>query len=172
MPQDREPPREACPQEGVHPIEGPPYGDGGCPNRWVLRAGAAGQITGFQTNNAEGVADPIQLDSTLRNAWESSDAIFLEIYEQRFWEAETAGPVLDPAGSGLTLSEWAERFHQRRAEMWEPAGLPDPFPMAYVHTFVAPTDATDETTLFHYVNGTRCGDAGPGAYGVIVLVPQ
>ncbi|HXF04720.1 MAG TPA: hypothetical protein VNM72_04810 [Blastocatellia bacterium] len=172
-PQDRTPPQPPCPNEGIHPAVGPFAGAGsGCPNKWVLEAGERGQVTGFQTSNAEGVGNPIELESTLRNAWDNSDAIFVEIYEQRFWEAETAGPVLTPNGSGLTIGQWAERFHQRRRDFWIPRGLPDPFPLVHRHTFKRTINSPTDPQVLYYINGSKCGKGGSANYGVIQILPN
>jgi hypothetical protein len=172
-PQDRTPARPSCPNEGKHPAV-PPFGEvgSGCPNRWVLQSGAAGQVTGFQTENAsKNVSDPIELDSTFQNAWDNSDGIFLEIYEQRFWEAETAGPILNPRASGLTIGQWGNRFHERRRNFWVPRGLADPFPMTYRHTFKRTIGSTSNQVLY-YINGSRCGTGGVASYGVIQILPN
>ena len=77
-----EDPAGICPNYQIHPAV-PATGDHaaagtGCPNHWVLEAGArlpVGQLTGFQTKNRNGgVDDPVSLDSTLLNAWDNSDA--------------------------------------------------------------------------------------------------
>jgi hypothetical protein len=173
-PQDRIPPRPSCPNEGKHPAV-PPFGEvgSGCPNRWVLQAGARGQVTGFQTENAsKNVGDPIELDSTFQNAWDNSDAIFVEIYEQRFWEAETAGPVLNPNASGRTIADWANKFHERRRADWVPRGLADPFPLAHRHTFKRTINSTTDTQILYYINGSKCGTGGSANYGVIQILPN
>ena len=138
----------------------------------MLRAGVEGQITGFQTNNKKGVANPIELESTLQNAWDNSDAVFVEIYEQRLWEAELAGPVLDPNGSGLTIGEWAERFHMRRLSDWIPGELPDPFPLTHQHTFKRKGPAKAERQRLYYINGSKCHTGESTNYGVIVILPD
>jgi len=169
-PQDRDPPFAPCPDEGVHPHLGP-YGNGpGCPNRWVLREGARGQVTGFQTTNAEKVGNPLELESSLRNARGNTDAIFLEIYEERFWEAEVGGPVLDPNGTGRTIAGWADDFHAFRRSFF-PA-LPDPFPPVHRHVFTRTVPPSGDAQLFHYVHGSKCGQAGAAGAGVIAVLPQ
>ena len=168
-PQDRSNPRPACPNEGVHPATGPFAKAGsGCPNRWVLQAGEVGQVTGFQTTNAQGVANATELESTLENAWDNSDAIFVEIYEQLFWAVETGGPVLDPSRSGLTIGEWTERFHERRRDFWGDQ-IPDPFPLTHSHVFKRTITDTGEQR-FYYVNAAAGG--APSHYGVITILPD
>jgi len=170
-PQDRRPPQPPCPNEGIHPAVGPFEGAGsGCPNKWVLEAGERGQVTGFQTNNAKGVATPVELESTFRNAWDNSDAIFVEIYEQLFWAAEVAGPVLDPNATGRTTGEWAEAFHQRRRDFW--AGkIPEPFPLTHSHVFKRTINSPTANQLFYYINPSKCGTDNTAKFGAIVILP-
>jgi len=171
-PQDRTIPRPPCPNEGIHPAV-PPFGEvgSGCPNRWVLQAGERGQVTGFQTNNASGVSNPIELESTLQNAWDNSDAIFVEIYEQEFWEAETAGPVLNPNASGRTIGDWANLFHERRRNDWA-SKIPDPFSLTHSHVFKRTIDSQTDSQLFYYVNGSKCGVGNTTHFGAIVILPD
>jgi len=172
-PQDRTPPRPACPNEGIHPAV-PPFGEvgSGCPNRWVLQAGAAGQVTGFQTENAsKNVSNPIELESTLQNAWDNSDAIFVEIYEQRFWEAEVGGPVLNPNASGRTIGDWANLFHERRRNDWA-AKIPEPFPLTHSHVFKRTINSPTANQLFYYVNPSKCGAGNAASFGAIVMLPN
>ena len=162
-PQDRGQPGLAkCPNEGLHPARRPfgPSGSG-CPNPWVLRAGADGQITAFQTNNQKKVRNPADLDSTLRNAWDNSDGIFVEIYEERLWEVQQLGPT------GATLAAWTERFHERRRAMQH---RPDPFPLSHSHTFKH-TAKQGAQQLF-YVHGTKCHQARGKRYGQITVSPK
>lgn len=171
-PQDRNPPMDPCPNEGVHPAVRPfAFAGSGCPNRFVLFEGEAGQITGFQTNNESGVSNPVELESAFRNLWDNSDGIFFEIYEQRFWEAEERGPVLDPDATGRTIGEWDELLHQRRREFWPQ--LPDPFPMTYRHVFRSTGENPDSPQVFHYVNGSKSStDSTNNNYGAVVVMPS
>ncbi len=172
-PQDRTIPQPPCPNEGKHPAV-PPFGEAGsgCPNRWVLQAGAAGQVTGFQTENAtKNVGNPIELESTLQNAWDNSDAIFVEIYEQRFWEAETAGPVLNPNASGRTTGDWASLFHERRRNDWAQK-LGDPFRLTHRHTFKRTIASKTDNQVFYYINASKCSSGSTPKYGVIVILPN
>lgn len=100
---------DSCPNQGLYPAP-PPYAKAGsgCPNRWILEAGYLGLVTGSQTNNSRGVYDPETLESTFVNAWDKSDGIYVEIYEQRLWQAEKLGPQLP---SGQTIADWDELFH-------------------------------------------------------------
>lgn len=157
-----------CPNEGLHPAV-PPYAAAGtgCPNHWVLEEGAQGQITGFQTNNAQGVGTPVELEAAFENARVNSDAVFVEIYEQRLWEAENlSGGVLDPAATGWTIGEWADKFHDRRLHVPQP----DPFPMIHRHTFQR-TLAGGGNQIIHYMNPSKCGATGTTNYGAVVILP-
>ncbi len=167
-PQDHTPPRPPCPNEGKHPAV-PPFGEvgSGCPNRWVLQAGAAGQITGFQTVN---LSNAIELESALQNAWDNSDAIFVEIYEHRFWEAEVAGPVLNPNASGRTIADWANLFHQRRQQDWA-SKLGEAFPLTHRHVFKRTISSPTANQLFYYVNPSKCGAGSTAKFGAIVILP-
>jgi len=171
-PQDQVNPKPPCPNEGKHPAVRPFGGVGsGCPNRWVLEEGEAGQITGFQTNNANGVANAIELESTLQNAWDNSDAIFVEIYEQRFWEAEVGGPVLNPRASGRTIADWANLFHQRRQQDWS-SKLGEAFPLTHRHVFKRTISSRTANQLFYYVNPAKCGAGNTAKFGAIVILPN
>ena len=171
-PQDRPNPLPPCPNEGVHPAVGPFAGVGSsCPNKWVLEAGERGLVTAFQTPNPNNLRTPVELESALRNAWDNSDAIFLEIYEQLLWHAETAGPVLDPNATGRTIGEWTEMFHERRRDFWGNQ-LPDPFPMTHEHFFKRTISSESENQVFYYVNPSKCGAAEIANLGVIVILPD
>lgn len=172
-PQERTPPLAPCPNEGKHPAV-PPYGNAstGCPNRWVLESGAKGQVTGFQTENASKlVSNPIELESTFQNGWDNSDAIFIEIYEDRFWEAETAGPVLNPNASRRTIEDWANVYHERRRNFWA-SKIPDPFPLEHRHVFKRTIGTNPRNQLFYYVNPSKCGSGGSAKFGAVVIVPD
>jgi len=171
-PQDRTPSEPPCPNEGKHPAV-PPFGGvgTGCPNKWVLEEGVAGQVTGFQTVNPySGVATPVELESTFQNAWDNSDGIFVEIYEQLFWKAEVAGPVLDPNASGRTIADWANLFHERRRRDWG-AKLGDPFPLAHSHAFKRTISSRTGNQLFYYINPSKCGAGNTTNFGAIVILP-
>ena len=163
-----------CNFDGQHPkpertLEG--YWDvgSGCPNRWAVREGARGQITGFQTLNASKVGDPIQLDATVQNTWDNTDAVYLEIYEERFWEAVNNNRGLLPR-SNKPLGVWAEDFHRRRVDpafrQFTAAG--NPFPSTYSYTFQR-TDAGPQT--YSYIHGMKCGQ-GRQEWGQIVVDAQ
>jgi len=178
-PQDRNPPMDPCPNEGIHPAVGPfAYAGMGCPNPFVLREGERGQITGFQTVNASGdalnpatVSNPVELESAIRNVWENSDAIFMEIYEQRFWEAEMTGPVLDPDATGRTIGEWNELFHQRRLDFWP--DLPNPFPLSHYHVFEYNHQQPGENQVFYYVNASATStERTDNPYGAVIVLPS
>lgn len=136
----------------------------GCPNRWALEQAQLGQVIGWQTNNASGVANPRELDSALRNAWDNSPGIYVEAYEDRLWEADRQG-VLDPAGSGRTLAQWAEQFHARRRTLH--AGLGDPLPLVHRHTFQRTAGMVGEQR-YAYARPAACGS---GPVGTVVLQP-
>ncbi|MCI0536351.1 MAG: hypothetical protein L0Z50_14110, partial [Verrucomicrobiales bacterium] len=154
-----------CPGSGVHPIILDPkfhYVGSGCPNRWVLEQAALGQVTGYQTTND--LLTESDVDSALQNAWDNSDGIYVELYERNALQAQ---PGVLP--SGLSLAQWAERFHARRRTNF-PA-IPDPFPATYRHTFTrtSPSGGPEE---LHYVNGSKCFDGAGANYGVIEIWPD
>jgi Beta-galactosidase len=142
------PPDGTCPNQGKHPAVAPYADIGPCPNRWVLEEGAQGQVTGFQTNNADGVSTPAHLESSLQNLWDNSDGVYLEIYEQRLFEAN--GDVLDASASGRTLAQWDEELHQRRRAFFPT--LPDPRPLSHRHTFTGTTAGEER----HYLHPASC----------------
>lgn len=168
--------RATCNLERVHPkpnlpLEGYwPVGNG-CPNRWAVKEGAEGQITGFQTVNRAGVNTPSELDSAVQNMWDNSDGVFLEIYEELFWLAENSNRGVLPT-SGKTLGGWASDFHRRRTESIYPnftrAG--NPFPTTYSFTFNRSTQSTAPQT-YYFVHGSKCGQ-GKQEWGAIVVDQQ
>ena len=85
----------------------------GCPNRWAVKEGAEGQLTGYQTVNKEQVGTREELDLTFQNVWDNSDGMFFELYEDMFWLAENTGRGLLPR-SGKTITQWADELHKRR----------------------------------------------------------
>ncbi|HXG57646.1 MAG TPA: hypothetical protein VNL91_01325 [Thermoanaerobaculia bacterium] len=136
----------------------------GCPNRWVLQEGLEGQVTGWQTSNESEVGDPAAVDSTLLNALANSQGIFVELYEERFWESvrQPSGVISPaPAGSGRTMAQWSAEFHNRRRTLFPSLGDPRPT----VHRFTFTTTGT-----FHYIHGSRCG-VGNATPGTIVVQP-
>lgn len=151
-----------CPGSGSHPTVLDPnfhYVGSGCPNRWVLGESSAGQITGFQ--DVAGITNLADLELTFDNAWENSDAIFLEIYEGVALMGETSA-----LPSGLTIGQWAERFRSRQRSAF--ATLADPFPLVYRHTF---TLATNTPTALYYVNGSKCSGSS-ASFGTISFGPD
>jgi hypothetical protein len=156
---------EYCPGSGVHPIVVDPgfhYVASGCPNRWVLEQAALGQITGFQTTND--LLTDEDVDSALRNAWENSDGIYVELYERNAQQIEDK--VLP---SGLTALQWAARFHDRRRTAYPQ--VPDPFPAVHRHTFsrTAPGGAAQ---AHPYVTTTACATATAAQRGSVVVLPD
>ena len=142
----------------------------GCPNKWVLQEGLEGQVTGWQTNNAEKVSNPADTDSALLNAWVNTQGVYVEIYEERFWEGvHQPNGILDPLGSGHTMMQWTSDFQSRRRTLF--ANIPDPFPLVYRHSFTRTLTQPNENQTFYYVHGAKCGlgNAVPGT--IVVLAP-
>ena len=172
-----ESPADVCPNYLLHhwtlPPAGPEFANAGtgCPNHWVLEAEMVGQISGFQTKNDHGVATPAELDSTILNAWHSSDSAYLEIYEQRRWEArryEQSGIV---QASGHTIGRWNEKLHDRRRNrLVSVTGLPDPFPATFTYQFHRSSGAAGDETV-HYFNAGKCGPGNPKT-GTVVIEPS
>jgi hypothetical protein len=139
----------------------------GCPNKWVLQEGLEGQVTAWQTTNSEKVSNPADVDSALQNALVNSQGVYVELYEERFWEAvHQPNGILDPLGSGRTMAQWVTQFHTRRRTLFPSLG--DPFPTTYRHTFTR-TQSTGNQT-FYYIHGSKCG-TGPSVAGAVVIVP-
>jgi len=140
----------------------------GCPNKWVLQEGLEGQVTGWQTSNAEKVATPADVDSAFQNALSNSQGVYLELYEDRFWESvRQPNGVIDAAGSGRTVSQWATELHNRRKTLFP--SIPDPFPTTHRHTFTRTSANPSENQTFYYVHGSKCGIGNAGAGAVVVL---
>lgn len=167
-PQDENPPRSNCPNEGEHPANRP-FGSvgSGCPNRWVLQEGEAGQPTAFQINNAAGVKTLPELESALRNLYDNSDGIFLEIYEERLWDAENNGPVLDQNATKRTLQQWDELLLQRRRSFWG-AKIPDPFPATITHTAKRTLPGKDPQFIY-FTNPAACVNNSK-TFGTVVIL--
>jgi hypothetical protein len=145
----------------------------GCPNRWVVQEGREGQVTGFQTTNAAKVSNVADTDSAFQNALINSQAVFVEIYEERFWEAvKQPNGIIDPLGSGRTMTQWAAQFQSRRRTLFP--SLPDPFPTTYRHTFTRTLTQPAGNQIFYYVHGAKCGigNATPGAIVIQGTAPE
>lgn len=169
-----------CPTGGMHPPDPDPTDPpelreytglpGACPNAWVLFHGATGQYTGWQTVNTGEMNTLEGLHKTLRNAWVNSDGMFVELYEQLIWLAGREGGQLDPDGvEPLTLEEWDERFHERRAD---PAALglpvlPEPKPLEHRHVFA---NTGSDTLTYWYTDPATCA-RDPATRGKIVVNP-
>ncbi|NCG18257.1 MAG: hypothetical protein GWP91_04495 [Rhodobacterales bacterium] len=135
-------PRNANPADspcakGKKPLDS----DEHCPSPWVLRNGKRGMVTGFQTVNGARCGDSPTLDRTLLNLEENSNGVFIEVYEQRTWEATAQGGALDSKGSKRSLEAWNTMLHHR-------AGTSN----TYEFTF----DGSDKEVSF--VSAARCSD--------------
>ncbi len=142
----------------------------GCPNKWVLQEGLEGQVTGWQTVNSDKVANAADTDSALQNALSNSQGVYVELYEERFWEAtHQPNGIVNPSGSGRTMAQWATEFHNRRRALFPTLG--DPFPPIYRHTFTRTLSQPTGNQTFYYIHGSKCGvgSAAPGA--VVILAP-
>jgi hypothetical protein len=139
----------------------------GCPNKWVLQEGLEGQVTGWQTTNSEKVSNPADVESALQNALSNSQGVYVELYEERFWEAvHQPNGVIDPLASGRTMAQWATEFHNRRRTLFPSLG--DPFPLTYRHTFTRTQSSGNQTV--YYIHGSKCG-IGPSVAGTVVILP-
>ena len=168
-----------CPFDGVHPKPLRPLDDyqgpagSKCPNRWAVREGAEGQITGFQVtspnNEDRGVDTPSDVDLAFQNEWDNSDGIYFETYENVFWLSENTNRGVLPV-SRKTIGGWTEDLHRRRNDPifrnFLTAG--NPFPATYSFTFKNP--ATTTQTL-NYIHGGKCG-GGKQEWGTIVMDAQ
>ncbi|MDQ1589866.1 MAG: hypothetical protein QOG71_493 [Pyrinomonadaceae bacterium] len=140
----------------------------GCPNPWAVEEGTLhSQITGFQTNNTEGVGSEVDLASALWNLTLNSNGVFLEIYEERLWEIQhslgtgQSAKALDEKRTNLgspysrNLFDWSEELHEKRRKLIVPANphLQDPFPDSYTHTF-SKVIAAPET--YYFINPSKC----------------
>lgn len=142
----------------------------GCPNKWVLQEGLEGQVTGWQTSNEEKVANPADTDSTLQNALLNSRGVFVELYEERFWEAvRQPNGIIDPLGSGRTMAQWVNEFQSRRRSLFP--SIPDPFPTTYRHTFTRTLPSSAGNQTLYYVHGSKCG-IGNAVPASIVIRPS
>jgi len=137
-------------------VFGPNGVGSGCPNKWVTDVGATGGLTHFQTNNASGVSNTMQLASALDNMWSNSNSAMLEIYEARAWEANDSilDPTLPPA-QRRTLAQWNQRLHDRRRNNFPALG--DPAPTTISFTFTRSLDPYE--TFYYFV--PRSGPRSP-----------
>ena len=151
----------------------------GCPNKWARREGYQGQITGWQTNNSQGVANPDEVSSALFNATTNSDGVFVELYEERLWEImrlRGTGPSADAVSSDgsatysgyqKNLHRWSEEMHTRRKWLADNDAsnnpyLKDPFPGIHAHTFTKPL-APGETETYWFISPYKCENGGSAA---------
>lgn len=138
------------------------------PNDLVVREGGEGQPTGFQTNNPDKVRNSVELDDTLTNLEATSDGVFLEIYEQRLWEASRKnGGVLDPSKPVLlqrTLRDWSDLLYARQRALFPT--LPDPRPLSWSRLLTRTNPIGPQ--YFYYRHGSKCGN-GASQYGTIVV---
>src|SRR5690606_35123610 len=113
-------------------------------------------LTGFQTvNPGKGVFDGPTLEQAFQNEWDSSDGIYLEIYEALGLSLN--GAVLDSTASGRTIGDWSDELDARRRNDWSASPeLPEPYPLTHSHTFVR-TLAGAGNEIYHYVHPTKCG---------------
>jgi hypothetical protein len=140
----------------------------GCPNKWVLQEGLEGQVTGWQTSNVDKVSNPADVESALQNALSNSQGVYVELYEERFWEAvHQPNAIVDPLGSGRTMGQWATELHNRRRTLFPSLG--DPFPSKYRHTFTRTTLSAGNQILY-YIHGSKCG-VGSSVAGAVVILP-
>ena len=173
---------KTCPNEGIHPAD-PNPDDGllpehgeyaspgtGCPNRWVLYEGVRGHVTGYQTNNTSKVNTLEDLDSTLLNGKENSDAVFIEVYEDLIWLAGRTAGALDPAAADpRTLREWNQVFNKRRRNIDAYLEtLPDPYPKEHSHVF---ENTTGADLVYWYTDPMRCDATNPDTIGRITVTP-
>jgi hypothetical protein len=144
-------------------------GDPGCPNKWVVIEGNEGQPIGFQTQNIQEIGDNALLESALDNGYANSNATFIEIYEERSWEARIEG-TLDPSNpASHTVGWWANQFHGRRLGI--PPVLVPLVPIAFTHTPQRyPFGPAGDQTLY-FIHGAKCASHANG-WGKIVIRPQ
>lgn len=150
-------------------------GPSAAPNQHVLDAATADTttVTGFQTNNDQGVANSVELDATFVNLETSApEASYLEIYEDRHWEAQhLPGQILDESlsdgvGTDRTLGDWSVVLRDRIRTLFP--SLPDPDRLTYLS--VAQSNLAVGNTIVHFVHGSKCGQ--PGAlYGALKITP-
>jgi hypothetical protein len=140
----------------------------GCPNKWVTGSGAT--YTGFQTQNIREISSSALLDAALVNAKVNSTATFIEVFEERVWEARTVGGPLVPIirGPGVsanatavvaaprTLADWDAYYRERRG----------PTPMTYSFTFYRTAVAGSQ--VFEYAESSKLATMNTG---VIYLDP-
>jgi uncharacterized protein (TIGR03437 family) len=160
-----------CNFDGQHPKPNRAYtayweNSSGCPNRWAVKEGAEGQMTGFQTTNPEKVSSPDDLDLVFQNLWDNSDGMFVEIYESVFWLADNTARGVLPR-SRKTVGQWADDLHKRRNDPVFPQYLAakDPFPATYSVT------VTKSAQTLTYAHAAKCG-LGKQEFGQIVIDAQ
>ena len=169
----RKPP--GCNFDGCHPkpvVALDRYSEvrSGCPNRWAVREGAQGQITGYQTQNLREVNSADDVDRTFQNLWDNTDGVFMELYESVLWKVSNNNGSVLPV-TGKTLAAWTEQLHARRTDKTFPSYIAagNPFPTTFSDRFVKTTKGSDPQTLV-YVHGMKCG-RGAGEMGQIIINP-
>lgn len=78
------------------------------PNRWVVKAGKAGQPTAFQTQNMQELTSPAELQDALENMWANTTAHYLEVYIDMLSKIRAQDGLLVPDSQAETntLEEW------------------------------------------------------------------
>ena len=118
----------------------------------VVSNGSVDRVTGYQTSNQTRVADLAQLQATLENVRnQDANAAFVEIYEQRLWEAQSNGGMLNANDS---IGTWDDYFHGVRAGKT----LDEELPLRFEHRFFNELNANKE---LHYIHGSGCIPWGP-----------
>ena len=128
------------------------------PNYMVRNKGDLGWVTGLQTTNAGSpkdapcsdptrVCDPDSLYSALQNgASNAPHVVFVEVYEERFWEEKMRVGARYPTASGKrTVGQWDDFFHTRRRALFP--DLPNPEPTTHSHTFARTQAGTAPQSL-------------------------
>lgn len=163
-----------CPQHGMPEV--PPAKFGGnnsaCPNRFVVKSYYEGYVTGLQTNNGNKIADGETLQSALENAWKSSGAIFVEIYESLAWMYKDGSPL--SVHSGDTLASWAEAFEGRRDAYHDPVSLHEwTVPLTSLSPIAAPPGKGPVTPeqVVTFVHPAKCADGYAPSFGKLVVLP-
>jgi len=111
--------------------------------------------------------------------WDNSDGAFLEIYEQRHWEANRYEQNGIVQASGHTISAWGNLLDGRRSiDLVSRTGIADPNTRVYRHFFGGswindsslPYVPGSRAQTVYYYNPTRCALGSPHT-GKIIIRP-
>ena len=103
---------------------------------------------------------------------QQSSGLFLEIYEERLWQARKLGRELVDPTLGTTLAGYQEALLERRRTLAEDYGWTAAAPAPTEHRFVFSAPTTGDTAVYRYVHGPSCERSSTPPFGMVIVVPD